>query len=70
MKRKSETNQTAKKSRSSIPRTVPNPVKLSEDEADAIIARRRLAKGETGITIEEYLAKHGVVLDRKSPARS
>ncbi|MFN3324294.1 MAG: hypothetical protein ACK5AZ_12415 [Bryobacteraceae bacterium] len=40
-----------------------NPVEISEDEADMLVARQRLK--EPTITLEEYLRRHGHELARR-----
>lgn len=61
--RKTSKQNRTRRNPSSIPRPVPNPVSLSEDEADVIISQR-VMREPGGITIQQYLAKHGLEMDR------
>jgi hypothetical protein len=43
---------------------VPNAAHLGEDDADYIISEKRLREEPGGVTIQQYLRKHGYTLER------
>jgi hypothetical protein len=54
---------------SSKRRLVRNPIHLSEDEADALYARRALQKGDF-IPLDQFLREHGYTMEPRGSSQS